>query len=54
MPLRALRGVNTTIAAAVVAETGDITRFENPRQSMAWLGQVKVSTPAEAQRGAAD
>ncbi len=38
--LRALRGVNTTIAATVVAETGDITRFENPRQLMAWLGLV--------------
>lgn len=38
--LRALRGVNTTIAATVVAEIGDITRFENPRKLMAWLGLV--------------
>jgi len=38
--LRALRGVNTTIAATVVAEIGDISRFENPRQLMAWLGLV--------------
>jgi transposase len=38
--LRALRGINTTIAATVVAEIGDITRFENPRQLMAWLGLV--------------
>ncbi|WP_295039790.1 IS110 family transposase [Sulfitobacter sp.] len=38
--LRALRGVNTTIAATVVAEIGDITRFENPRQLMSWLGLV--------------
>lgn len=38
--LRALRGVNTIIAATVVAEIGDITRFENPRQLMAWLGLV--------------
>lgn len=38
--LRALRGVDTTIAATVVAEIGDITRFENPRQLMAWLGLV--------------
>jgi transposase len=36
----ALRGVNTTIAATVVAEIGDITRFENPRQLMVWLGLV--------------
>lgn len=35
-----LRGVNTTIAATVVAEIGDISRFENPRQLMAWLGLV--------------
>ncbi len=38
--LRALRGVNTTIASTVVAEIGDITRFDNPRQLMAWLGLV--------------
>ena len=38
--LRALRGVNTTIAATVVAEIGDISRFDNPRQLMAWLGLV--------------
>jgi len=38
--LQALRGINTTIAATVVAEIGDITRFENPRQLMAWLGLV--------------
>ena len=35
-----MRGVNTIIAATVVAEIGDITRFENPRQLMAWLGLV--------------
>ncbi len=38
--LRALRGINTTIATTVVAEIGDITRFDNPRQLMAWLGLV--------------
>lgn len=38
--LLALRGVNTIIAATVVAEIGDIARFENPRQLMAWLGLV--------------
>ncbi len=30
--LRALRGVNTTIAATLVAEIGDMQRFSNPRQ----------------------
>lgn len=38
--LRALRGVNTTVAATVVAEIGDIIRIENPCQLMAWLGLV--------------
>lgn len=38
--LRSLRGVNTTIAATLAAEIGDISRFENPRQLMAWLGLV--------------
>lgn len=38
--LRTLRGVNTTIAATLAAEIGDIARFTNPRQLMAWLGLV--------------
>jgi Transposase and inactivated derivatives len=38
--LRALRGINTTIAATLTAEIGDISRFSNPRQLMAWLGLV--------------
>lgn len=38
--LRALGGVNTTIAVTLVAEIGDISRFENPRQLMSWLGLV--------------
>ncbi|GAB1584153.1 hypothetical protein PPNSA23_40960 [Phyllobacterium phragmitis] len=38
--LRTLRGVNTTIAATRAAEIGDIARFTNPRQLMAWLGLV--------------
>ena len=38
--LRALRGVNTMIAATLAAEIGDIGRFSNPRQLMAWLGLV--------------
>lgn len=45
--LRALRGVNTTIAVTVAAEIGDITRFQNPRQQMAWLGLV----PSECSSG---
>src|SRR6195952_3396572 len=38
--LQALRGMALVAAATVVAELGDITRFDNPRQLMAYLGLV--------------
>jgi transposase len=38
--LQALRGVRLVAAATLVAEIGDITRFTNPRQLMAYLGLV--------------
>jgi transposase len=38
--LQALRGVAPIIASTVVAEIGDMRRFENPRQLMAYLGLV--------------
>lgn len=38
--LRALRGVNTIIAATLIAEIGDMNRFTCPRQLMSWLGLV--------------
>jgi len=38
--LQALRGVALVSAATLVAELGDITRFTNPRQFMAYLGLV--------------
>ena len=38
--LQALRGVALVAAATLVAELGDITRFANPRQLMAYLGLV--------------
>jgi transposase len=38
--LQALRGVGLVAAATLVAELGDITRFTNPRQLMAYLGLV--------------
>ena len=38
--LRALRGLALVGAATLVAELGDITRFDNPRQLMACLGPV--------------
>jgi len=38
--LQALRGMAMVAAATLVAELGDITRFDNPRQLMAYLGLV--------------
>ena len=38
--LQALRGMALVAAATVIAELGDITRFANPRQLMAYLGLV--------------
>ena len=38
--LQALRGIALVAAATLVAELGDITRFSNPRQLMAYIGLV--------------
>lgn len=38
--LQALRGVQNTVATTMVAELGDLTRFDNPRQLAAFLGLV--------------
>jgi len=38
--LQALRGVATVVAVTMVVEIGDLRRFENPRQLMAYLGLV--------------
>jgi transposase len=38
--LQALRGVSLVAAATLMAELGDVTRFTNPRQLMAYLGLV--------------
>jgi transposase len=38
--LQALRGVALIIAVTVVAEVGDLSRFPNPKQLMAFLGLV--------------
>jgi len=38
--LQALRGVAPIVAITTVAEIGDLTRFDNPRQLMAYLGLV--------------
>lgn len=38
--LQALKGVALVIAVSVVTEVGDLTRFDNPKQLMAYLGLV--------------
>ncbi len=38
--LQALRGVSIIAASSIIAELGDLTRFDNPRQLMAFLGLV--------------
>ena len=38
--LQALRGVQFTVAVTLVAELGDLTRFQNPRQLMKYLGLI--------------
>jgi transposase len=45
--LQALRGVQFTVAVTVIAELGELTRFDNPRQLMSYLGL----TPAEDSSG---
>ena len=45
--LQAMRGVQFTVAVGVIAETGDLSRFENPRQLMDWIGLV----PSESSTG---
>ena len=51
--LQALRGVDLVIAVTFAAEVGDITRFENPRQLMGYLGLVpsERSTGSTVKRG---
>jgi len=38
--MQALRGVQFTVAVGLAAEIGELSRFDNPRQLMAWLGLV--------------
>jgi transposase len=38
--LQAMRGVQFTVAVTLVAARGDLTRFENPRQVMKYLGLI--------------
>ncbi|MFG1230571.1 IS110 family RNA-guided transposase [Xanthobacter wiegelii] len=45
--LQTLRGVDLIVAVTFVAEVGDVSRFENPRQLMGYLGLV----PSERSTG---
>jgi len=51
--LQALRGVSMVTAVTLVAEIGDITRFSNPRELMAYLGLVpsEYSSGPKTRRG---
>ena len=52
--LLAMRGVNTITAVTLLAELGDITRFDNPKQLMSYLGLVpsEYSSGSKRQQGA--
>jgi transposase len=45
--IQALRGVQFTVAVTLIAELGDLSRFDNPRQLMSYLGL----TPSEHTSG---
>jgi hypothetical protein len=42
--LQALRGVPCTMAVPLVADMGDLTRFESPRELMKFLGLMPGGT----------
>jgi transposase len=50
---QALRGVSLIVAATVAAEVGDLGRFQNPKELMAYLGLVpsEHSSGASVRRG---
>jgi transposase len=47
LALQAMRGIQFTSAVGLVSELGDLSRFEHPRQLMAWIGV----TPSEHSSG---
>jgi transposase len=51
--LQTMRGMALVNAATVIAELGDLSRFANPRQLMAYLGLVpsEHSSGASVRRG---
>ena len=47
LALQAMRGIQFTSAVGLISELGDLSRFEHPRQLMAWIGV----TPSEHSSG---
>jgi transposase len=52
--LQALRGVQCTVAVTLVADMGDLTRFESPRALMKFLGLIPSEYSSGAQRRQGD
>ena len=48
--LQALRGVQFTVAVTMVSEIGDLTRFDNPRELMKFLGLIPSEYSSGEQR----
>jgi transposase len=48
--LQALRGVQFTVAVTLVADMGDLTRFESPRELMKFLGLIPSEHSSGEQR----
>jgi transposase len=48
--LQALRGVQCTVAVTLVADMGDLTRFESPRELMKFLGLMPSEYSSGEQR----
>jgi transposase len=49
-PLQALRGVQFTGAGTLLADMGDLTRFESPRELMKFLGLIPAEPSSGEQR----
>jgi transposase len=48
--LQALRGVQLTVAVTMVAELGDLTRVDTPRELMKFLGLIPSAYPSAERR----
>src|SRR5262249_25310842 len=48
---QAMRGFDLIAAVGIVVETGDLSRFQNPRELMGYLGVVEDTTGDRVERG---